>query len=220
MAWVPAEDDGTTWGYSLLNRQDWVYPEEGATQGECQMVAADGRVFEVHYFSGDDVKIELSEEAFAALGQFPRYLRSLGLGRLRKDHSLGLMPPADRIWIQSVHDNATLVVRPAGAEPGFFILGPLGLGALRMARAGMVSVLFFVGTDVLPAPSMRKEARAATKGRAWGGVVACTDAAPDASPTRGTAWDHHGAGGPRVLLEGVDAARVALEQSRQQRSPD
>ena len=183
------------------------------------MVAPDGRAFEVRFHSGDDVKIELSEEAFAALGEFPRYLRSLGLGRLRKDHSLGLMPPADKIWIQSVHDNATLVVRPSGAEPAFFILGPLGVGALRMARAGVLSVLFFVGTDVLPAPSMRREARAAMDGRAWGGIIACTDGGSDESPSGGTAWDHHAADSG-LALEGVDAARAALQQSRQRLSPD
>lgn len=220
MAWVPAEDDGTEWGYSLLKGQDWVYPEEGTTQGIRQMIAPDGRAFEFRFRSGDDVKIEMSEESFAALGEFPRYLRSLGLGRLRKDLSLPLMPPADKIWIQSAHDSATLVVRPHGAEPAFFILGPLGAAALRMARMQVVPVLFLVGTDILPAPTMRKEARAAMAGRAWGGNIACTDAGPDPSPGSGSAWDHHAANDPALLPEGVEAAQAALEGSRQPRSLD
>jgi hypothetical protein len=220
VAWVPAEDDGTAWGYSLLDGQDWVYPEEGAVQGVRQMIAPNGQTSEVRFFSGDGVTIEMSEEAIAALGDFPRYLRSLGLGRLRKDHSLGLMPPADKIWIQSVGDVATLVVRPQGGEPAFFVLGPLGAGALRMARSQVVPVLFLVGTDVLPGPTMRKEARAAMAGRAWGGIVACTDAGPGGSSGSGSAWAHHAAVDPALLREGGDAATAALRRSDQRHAGD
>lgn len=214
MAWVPAEDDGTTWGYNLLIGEDWVYPDEGSTQGKRELIAPDAQVFDFRFYSGDDVKIELSEESFAALGAFPRYLRSLGLGRLRKDLSLPLTPPADKIWIQSASDSATLVVRPPGAQPAFFTLGPLGVGALRMARMGVIPVLLFVGTDVLPDPTMRKEARAGMAGRAWGGLIACTDAGSPISPPGPSAWDHHAATDPALLAEGVDAARVVLEQPR------
>jgi hypothetical protein len=183
MTWVSAEDDGTDWGYPLLRGQDWVYPEEGATWGTGSMIVPDGRAFDFRFYSGLDVKIELSEEAFAALGEFPRYLRSLGLGRLRKDLSLPLLPPADKIWIQSVNDDAVLVMRPQGAPPAFFVVGPLGAAALRSAGAlQLVAVLLFVGTDVLPAPTARMEARAAMAGRAWGGNVACTDAGPGDAP--------------------------------------
>jgi hypothetical protein len=213
MAWVSAEDDGTKWGYALLNGHDWVYPGEGAMQGNRQMIAPDGRTFDVRFHSGDDVKIEVSEEAFAALGGFPQYLRSLGLGRLRRDLSLPLMPPADKIWIQSAHDNATLVMRPHGSAPAFFLLGPLGIGALRMAQMRVLSVLLLVGTDVLPAPTMRQEARAAMAGRAWGGTIACTDMGSDGSG-RGSAWDYHAAVSPALLVEGVEAAKAALQQSR------
>ncbi|MGZ4561445.1 MAG: hypothetical protein ACXVXJ_10855, partial [Mycobacteriaceae bacterium] len=61
LAWVPAEDDGTEWGYALLHGQDWVYPEDGAVQGIRQMIVPGGRPFEFRLFSGDDVKIEMSE---------------------------------------------------------------------------------------------------------------------------------------------------------------
>lgn len=220
MAWVPAEDDGTTWGYSLLNGQDWVYPSEGTTQGVRQMVTADGQAWDVRFHSGDDVKIEIPEESFAALGEFPRYFRSLGLGKLRKDLSLPLMPSGETIWVQSALDDATLVVRPAGADPAFFRLGPLGVGALRSARMQVVSVVFFVGTNVLPDPSMRKEARAGMAGKAWGGLVACTTLGGDQAPGAGSAWQHHADVDPSLLLEGVDAARAALERSPQGHAPD
>lgn len=220
MTWVDAEDDGTKWGYPLLKHHDFIESDEGTTQGTRQMVAPDGRTFEVRFRSGDGVKIEMSVEAFASLGEFPKYCRSLGLGRLRKDLSLPLMPPADRVWIQSVQDNATLVTCPLGCGPAFFLLGPLGVGALRMARTGMVPTLLFVGTDVLRSPTMRQEARAGMAGKAWGGLIACTDTGSDQSASLGMAWEYHRAKDPNLLLEGVEAAKAALERSGQRRADD
>jgi len=218
MTWVPAEDDGTQWGYPLLNGQDWVYSLEGSVYGERQLVAPGGRTFDFRYFSHDDVKIELSDEAFASLGAFPRYMRSLGLGKLRKSHDAPLAPDADKIWVQSVHGDATLVTRPEGEEPAFFRLGHLGLSALRMTQMGMLRVLFFVGTDVLPDPTMRKEARASFAGRAWGGNVASTPAGSEGFGGQ-SAWELHAAQSPHLMVEGAEAARAALEQSRQQAQP-
>jgi hypothetical protein len=175
VTWVDAEDDGTEWGYSLLYGQDWIYPTEGTTSGLRTMVAPDGQTHEFRFYSGTDIKIELPEDAVAAIGDIPRLWRSIGLGRLRKDLSLPLMPPPDKIWIQSGEGDATLVIRPSGGEPAFFLLGPLAFGARQMAGMGIVPVLFLVGTNVLPDPSMRQEARAAAAGRAWGGLIDSTD---------------------------------------------
>jgi hypothetical protein len=223
--WVPADEDGTPWGYPLLTAHDFIYGDAGATQGIGQMIAPDGRTFEFHFYSGNDIKIELSEQAFAALGQFPKYLRSVGLGKLRKDMSTPLMAPSDQIWVQSAQDSATLVMRPPGSEPAFFRIGYLGLGALRMARGTHLGVLFLIGTNVLPGPTMRAESRAGMAGKAWGGLVSCTAAGPGGAPDgpdstyRGTARAHHARLTPELVLEGIEAARAALRRSQEGSQP-
>lgn len=220
VSWIEvAKDDETPWGDPRLGAYDYIHPTEGTTGGVRSMVGPGGQRFEFQLYSHVGVLIELSSEAFASLGDFPRYLRQLGLGKLRKDHSLPLMPPPDRIWIQSAHDDAVLVTRPPSGEPAFFLLGPLGVSALRMMQMGQIPVLFFVDAVVLPSPTMRKEDRARQAGKAWGGLVTCTDAGSGQPTGAGTAWAYHAANKPEQVLEGADAARRALEEARQTGSP-
>jgi hypothetical protein len=172
--WVDAVEDGTEWGYPLLRSNDYEYDEVDGAGGQGELVAPDGTTHAFDYFAGAVLKIELTDEALGSLGRLPAYFRSLGLGRLRRDHSLPLLPPADRIWIQSTQDEAVLVTSTDRGGTAFFRLGELHDSTRRMALTGMVPVLFLVGVGVLPDPTMRQEARAAAAGRAWGGLVAAT----------------------------------------------
>ena len=88
------------------------------------------------------------------------------------------MPEPDHVWVQSAKDDAVLVMRPdATSTPAFFMVGPLGEGARRMAAGpGFFEVVVAVGEGLLPNPTMRGLEAAAQDRRAWGGQVACTPA--------------------------------------------
>lgn len=209
------EDRETPWGDPRLASSDYLYPANRTSSGIRTLITPDGRTHEFRFYSNADVKIELSEDAFASLGDFPRYLRSLGLGKLRRDLTVALTPAPDVMWVQAVQDDATLVLKPPGAEPSFFRLGPLGLSALRIAHVGSVSVTLFIGTDVLPIPTWRKEDLARLADRAWGGFVACNEAGPNHPSSMGTALAHYAAINPEWVLEGTEAAGLALQRSGQ-----
>lgn len=176
---IADEGSGRVWGDPRLARWDYEYADEpGWTAGESQLLAPSGERFSFRFHSGTFLWIEMPEDAAAALGQLPRYWRQLGFGRLRKDLTVPLMPDADRVWVQSALDDAVLVMRPhATPAPAFFMVGPLGEGARRMAAGpGFLMVLVAVGDGLLPNPTMRGLDAAAQDRRAWGGQVACTAA--------------------------------------------
>lgn len=174
------EDTDTPWGDPRLRSYDYSFAgESGAVAGERLVNTSDGGpAHPFHYHSSTDVWIEVGDQTAEQLSLGPQYWRRLGLGRLRKDGTVPLEPPADRIWIQaSQGDNAVVVIRPPedGAPLVFFHIGALGHAAGVIAGWQLwVSVIFFVGDGFLPGPTARGLERAWIAKRAWGGHVACT----------------------------------------------
>ena len=102
--------------------------------------------------------------------------RRAGVGRVRKDISIPLKPPADRVWVQALDSDAVLVLRRViGPDhAAFFQLGQLTEGARRTGAGSRLPVMFFEAEDYLPDARWAHMLQLVGEHRAWGALIACT----------------------------------------------
>lgn len=171
----------TSWGDPRFQTYDYSFIHDGTLVGEGELITSDAKKHPYRYLADTGLSIQVDEATAAAVGIDARLCRRLGLGRVRKDWSTPLYPPAERIWIQDALQRPTLVLRPQEDQPIVFFPLPEqtrpAWGA-TVARVDIVLTTLVIGDEFLPAATGRGLERARIAKRAWGGLVAATTEAP------------------------------------------
>jgi hypothetical protein len=162
-------------------QMDYLYSTEPDAVMNVSSVHLDGHEYPFRMLSASSVHIQLVPDVAQVLAggsELSTLFRRAGVGRVRKDLSTPLKPPADRIWIQALNRDPLLVWRRESGpdHAAFFRLQRLSQADRSVGTAfGRVPVLFVVADDFLPRASWQHFVQVVEQRQAFGALIACTE---------------------------------------------